>query len=84
MTPQCKLYRTIQILEFTIDELNLFLDTHPDDNTALQYLAYYTKLLEKSRKDYATEYEPLAVRDALNQETSWKWVETPWPWEGVL
>ncbi len=80
---QLQLLRYIQILDFTLYDLNLFLDTHPKDGEALQYYHHYNMLLKKSMEEYAALYGPLTCHDVCKNETEWKWVEYPWPWEGV-
>ena len=76
------LLRKISEVSFAVNDIHLYLDTHPCDEKAL---AYYEKMAEKRKKlmkEYACTYGPLTVDDA--QEgcmDSWKWMEQPFPWE---
>lgn len=67
-------------LSFALDELRLFLDTHPDCREAL---ASYEKL-RNQRAAAVTEYElkygPLSSCGEVNGDT-WDWSRGPWPWQ---
>lgn len=77
---QAKLFRDIQIVSFAIDDVKLFLDTHPCDADALYYFRYYRDMLEALREEYAKNFGPLTATQSKAEKT-WNWVETPWPWE---
>lgn len=65
---------------FAIDEVVLYLDTHPCDEEALAYYEAYRKLYAKLVKEYTVQFGPLkAEQVAVNNH--WTWVKTPWPWE---
>lgn len=40
-----QMLRDIGILDFTVVELTLFLDTHPKDCDAMEYFNYYLSLI---------------------------------------
>ena len=73
----------IQVLKLTLGDLNLFLDTHPYDQDALKFFNHYNELHAKAMQEYSSLYEPLSLRDVNKDEDSWKWAQSPWPWEGV-
>ena len=64
------------------DDSNLFLDTHPSNDRALELMREYRKLRKKAVAKYEMEYGPLN-RTAKSTEISdrWKWIDGPWPWE---
>jgi len=68
----------IRSLEFAIVELALYLDTHPEDMTALCMHGQYSMELRELREMYQRAYGPLTIHFPCN---SWRWVENPWPWE---
>ncbi len=79
---ECEMMRKIQETEFSIVDLNLFLDTHPDSKEALEL---YTKLcatLKSLKADYVSKYGPLCAKDSVNK-APFQWVETgrKWPWQ---
>ena len=71
----------IKCLAFAIQELALYLDTHPDDEKALclhnKYCREYRDLTDKYQKVYG----PLTINCPCNK---WRWLEEPWPWEGGM
>ena len=81
MDERLSILREIQELEFVAIELNLFLDTHPQDRAALRdYYAVRDKLLA-CRRRYEEIYGPLMVFGFTPAQYPWQWIESPWPWE---
>lgn len=77
-----KLLTEIYEVGFSINDLVLYLDTHPGDQDALEYF----RELDLRRKDalgqFAAECYPLTL-DAAGDETeeTWTWGSAPAPWE---
>ena len=69
----------IRCLEFAINELALYLDTHPTDQRALCLHRKYCKELKDLKDKYQKVYGPLTIQYPCNK---WRWLEEPWPWEG--
>ena len=73
----------ILMYKFALKELNLYLDNYPTNN---QMLNLYKKYLTEEKKlcdQYEKTYGPLTT-DSLNHDNnSWKWIKSPWPWEGT-
>lgn len=74
------LFKKIQIYEFLILDVGLYLDTHPMDQEALDYFHHYKALKEKAVADYTTCYGPLTI-DTVESTNKWTWIDQPWPWE---
>lgn len=71
---------SVMMLEFNLHELNLYLDTHPNDKQALtRFHELHHQVLE-ARKDYECKYGPLTIL-SVNQKDTWVWINGPWPWE---
>ena len=70
----------LMALDFVIKELNLYLDTHKEDQEALALYRNYIKLAKDGRKRYEEVYGPLQVDDA-GETGGWNWLNSPWPWE---
>ena len=68
----------IKALDFTIVELGLYLDTHPEDQKALCMHREYTKQVKDLKDKYNKMYGPLTIFFPCNK---WRWLEEPWPWE---
>lgn len=79
------LIRKIQELSFYAVELNLFLDTHPDNVQALQDYDYVLQTLEQLKKVYSQNFGSLLNFGcaSVNNNNFWTWVapEEKWPWE---
>ena len=67
-------------LDFMIKELNLYLDTHPDDEEAFALLKTVIGLAEEGRERYVRTYGPITVKDLQNC-SRYTWLRDPWPWE---
>lgn len=78
MSEKEKLFHMIEQVSFGMDELRLFLDTHPHDENAL---SMYQKL-EESRKravaEYQDKYDMICGYGVA--EHGWNWNECPQPW----
>lgn len=62
---------------FAVDELRLFLDTHPTCQQALE--AYRDAAAQLRRSEQALHHSVCAL-DA-GKDGQWDWTQTPWPWE---
>ena len=69
----------LMALDFAIDELGLYLNTHADDQDALNLYWSYIKLANEGRKKYEAAYGPLLQTTLTPGE--YKWLKDPWPWE---
>ena len=74
------LLRKIQVVDFALQEVNLFLDTHPRCKKALTYYEMYRKLRHELHMEYTEKYGPITRNDVTSTE-SWTWINDPWPWE---
>ena len=81
-TADCDLRREmiqeIRCLDFSIVELALYLDTHPEDEKALCLHRKYAKKLKELKDKYQKVYGLLTINYPCNK---WRWLEEPWPWE---
>ena len=74
-----ELLQNIRCYEFAVNELALYLDTHPEDKKALCLHKKYCNELKNLRDMYQKVYGPLTITYPCNK---WRWLEEPWPWEG--
>ena len=75
-----ELLNCIDTTSFAIDDVALYLDTHPTDKAALDYYEKVNTLRKEAIKNYTTYFGPLTIDD-VNTTNNWSWVEEPWPWE---
>ena len=68
----------IRKLDFAVEDLALYLDTHPEDQRALCLHRKYAKELKELMDKYQKVYGPLTIYYPCNK---WRWLEEPWPWE---
>lgn len=71
----------IGMVDFTIVELGLYLDTHPKDHRAIDYYNHYANMKKKMEILFAKQFYPLCMAQATG-EGDWSWGEAPLPWEG--
>ncbi|MCM1039157.1 MAG: spore coat protein CotJB [Roseburia sp.] len=80
---QEKLLHNIDLMGFVIVEMNEYLDTHPDDTEAIDYLKHYVRMKNQAMREYASKYEPLTMATAdASSCKEWIWATSPMPWEG--
>lgn len=70
----------LQALGFAVNELALYLDTHPDDKEALELYRGYQKLLQEGSLNFAREFGPMTHGTPVDAKT-YTWLDEPWPWE---
>ena len=76
VTPKTEL----QALAFAIQELALYLDTHRDDEEALEVYRQYQDLYHKGMMAYTRDRGPLN-HGSPGQGKTYNWLNDPWPWE---
>ncbi len=67
---------------FALDEVTLYLDTHPSDNQAIEYYQYVKRMNQEAMAAYEKVYGPLMINQVIGN--GWNWVNNPWPWEGGM
>ncbi|MBQ6841266.1 MAG: spore coat protein CotJB [Bacilli bacterium] len=72
------LFKVMEVA-FAINDYNLYLDVHPEDQKILSKYKACTEKFRRLTKEYEEKYGPLSI-DAANYKT-FKWIESPWPWE---
>ena len=77
-----QLMDTISPSSFAVDEMLLYLDTHPDDTDAMAYFQKQSCVRRAAMKEYAARFGPLTVDDVDDTcSDTWEWMKQPWPWE---
>ena len=69
----------ISELDFMLTDLNLYLDTHPDDCTALMYFNNIMQQYQVLKQSFTEKYGPLTPHST--SEFKWNWIDNPWPWD---
>ncbi|SJZ30488.1 spore coat protein CotJB [Selenihalanaerobacter shriftii] len=86
-----QLHMLIEIMElqFTVHELVLFLDTHPQSREALEDHNKYANQLRDLKMEYQREYGPIVAYHPTQKPWEcaeecgplWEYISTPWPWQ---
>ncbi len=81
--------RQIQQVGFAVDDLRLYMDTHPEDKEGLKLLKTMLQRKRTLMREFALEFYPLAevCMDVIYKENPesecYCWPEGRIPWEGV-
>ena len=79
MTKREALIKKISTYQFAAYDLQLYLDTHPDDEAATEQMQRYLKMAAPLVEQYEKQYGALTPKDgAVNNRD---WIKAPWPWE---
>lgn len=70
----------LMALDFAIDELGLYLTTHPKDQEVLNLYWSYIKLGQEGREKYQKMFGPLLQTD-ITEGDGYAWLNDPWPWD---
>lgn len=94
MADRYSLLKQLGEISFTLDDLSLYLDTHPLDTDALDAFNQHAAQRKMLLKQYADEFEPL-TSDCICIDTNgggsadtkypgkkhWTWSDGPVPWD---
>ena len=76
------LLQSIQQCDCVLYELQLYLDTHPYDEEAVECFEEYSHLRNEALKEYAKHFGPLTMDSAVYSDAEkWTWISNPWPWQ---
>lgn len=70
----------LQTLNFAIQELALYLDTHREDQEALELYRNYQQMYDHCVEEYKKKYGPMNHMRVSDSKT-YNWLDDPWPWE---
>lgn len=79
MTDRENLLKKISEYQFAALDLQLYLDTHPENREMLRKMTEYKNEMYKYREEFERKYGPLTKN--MNDTNNWQWVKGPWPWE---
>ena len=81
MNEQARLLTNIDSLCFAAHDLNLYLDTHPQDRDMIELFNQYRVESNKALQQYESQFGPLFVDSEASMNCPWAWNQSPWPWE---
>ncbi len=65
-------------LDFAINDLNLYLDLHPEDMEMFNLFKKYIKDANRYKEEYLNEIGPICLTDVTSKTYDWP---NTWPWE---
>lgn len=74
-----ELLKQIMAVDFTLVDLNLYLNTHPYDMRTINLFNSYVQKSRMLRNNFERLYGPLVVNNSNG--FPWQWIEEPWPWQ---
>ena len=80
MQSKDNLMKKIQMYDFCLTDIGLYLDSHPFCKDGLAYFKKYNELRKAAVEEYTRMYGPITPSD-VNPTSHWTWAEGPWPWE---
>ncbi len=75
---EAKLLNVMQY-SFAINDMNLYLDMHPENKEALKLLEEFIKEEKKAKNEYIMHYGPLEICDTKGDK--FEWIDSPWSWD---
>lgn len=76
-----QLLEEIQAIDFVLVELNLYLNTHPNDYDAIEQFNMYSKQSRTLKNHFEKQFGPLMGFGKSYSNYPWDWDDTPWPWQ---
>lgn len=76
-----KLFQWINMVSFAVNDITLYLDTHPTDQEAISYFNHFREIRTNALKEYECNYGPLTIDTAM-PDHEWLWATQAMPWEG--
>ena len=77
---QENLLKEITKLDFAAVDLGLYLNTHPEDQRAINLYNNVIIKADTCRTKYEKLYGPLCSFRSSSRENFWTWINNPWPW----
>jgi len=69
----------LQQVGFAMDDVRLYLDTHPCCAEAMEYFKQLRDKYAELRTEYQSRFGPLTAQTITADK--WNWADAPWPWE---
>ena len=79
MTKREAMLKKLSTYQFAALDLQLFLDTHPNDENTIEKMSMFKKQAAQIKAEYENEFGPLQKN--ITGGNNWTWINGPWPWE---
>lgn len=81
MNEQAQMLTYVDAYCFGAHDINLYLDTHPNDQAMIELYNRYREESENALKQYESRFGPITVDSDATSGYPWAWNNSPWPWE---
>ncbi|MHC1694333.1 MAG: spore coat protein CotJB [Eubacteriales bacterium] len=81
MTQRERMTKQLAMYDFMLDDIILYLDTHPNCRMGLAAFNKYRRLCDAAKTEYEAMYGPVTAMAQPEDSETWLWSTTPWPWE---
>ncbi|MDF2949880.1 MAG: spore coat protein CotJB [Sedimentibacter sp.] len=75
-----ELKRELSAVHMMLEELQLYLNTHPSDRDAIAKRNLFAKQYKGLKDEFNKSYGMISQDDSFSPYP-WQWVDEPWPWE---
>jgi len=75
------LLEELQAADFVLVELTLYLDTHQNDQQAINQFNQFAKHRQEVKQSIESKYGPLQQYGNSFADAKWSWNNSPWPWQ---
>ena len=75
------LLKRLTMLDFMAVDMQLFLDTHPDDTNAIAKYNSIIREADNLRAQYEKSVGPLFSFRSYSPTENFQGIDNPWPWE---
>ena len=78
-----ELLYNILMYNFTLNELDLYLDLNPNNQDMLNLYNKYLNNKNELINEYERSFGPLTLSSENIASNNWNWQASSWPWEGT-
>lgn len=75
-----ELMKEIMALHMILEDLQLYLNTHPSDREAIAKRNIFTNQYSALKAEYNKSFGMISQDDSFSPYP-WQWIDEPWPWE---
>ncbi len=76
------MYQIMQY-KFNLVDLNLYLDTNPNDSKAINLYNKYLMMEKQACDKFESMFGPITLDSSYLNTNKWVWDNSPWPWEVI-
>ena len=80
-TEQAAMMLKLQQIGLTMDDLQIYLDTHPYDANAIERFNMACSEYQEIAASYSSQFTPLSENTPSNNMEAWDWALSDFPWD---